>query len=586
MNNKKRSIQNKITSYLVGAQVIFVVTIFVIVSFISVYGERKRYKEYNSIIVESKRVEIDVFLKNIINSAGLVLMNDDIWNSIILSDDATIDAMTPFYDNLEMYISNFYYGNKGIEYVNIYFPYQEKLFTKAKQTTESLSISSKSIQRDSMLNSSWYKSAVENVGEYTMGSEEDGNLSISIALKNPYSKKISHVLNFAINREYISKILSHSLTEPESILMFTEDNTFSSSVNQEEDKIIDYIQNDLTGSNLLSNNFTIKTQARYYCVYQVSDEYSYIIAKVIPVNRIYNLSFLSMLLFLLLSAILTMVLLHFTRKNINGIIDPILRLANRMKKADEENLILDISYTEDDEVGELYTRYHELMERINYYINTTRKMEILNKQMQIEAIQRQVNPHFVYNVLQLLSNISIEKGDKDMEEICDSFGMLLRYNMANENTIVVLKEELNAAQKYLYLIQKRHKDRLKVEIYSEEECGDCIIIPFIIQPLLENSLKHGLKNKPGKWEIKLEITKEDEFVVISIWDNGIGMKKKVLEIINSNQNIQIGSDIVGGKGLGLVISRIYSYYEGEAKVTAKSYFNMGTEILLKIPFKK
>lgn len=178
----------------------------------------------------------------------------------------------------------------------------------------------------------------------------------------------------------------------------------------------------------------------------------------------------------------------------------------------------------------------------------TEKMYLL-KNAQIAALQAQINPHFLFNTLQLinLSIIKEVKGDTISTQLISQLATLVRLAYDTKNYIVTVSEEIETTQIYLNIQQARYNSRLNIDFDIAEECLSCKTVKLILQPLVENSIVHGFKGKDSPWNISVRCYLESDFLVYEISDNGTGMDTDTINMLNSilNQNKTDRSTRVG-----------------------------------------
>ncbi len=158
--------------------------------------------------------------------------------------------------------------------------------------------------------------------------------------------------------------------------------------------------------------------------------------------------------------------------------------------------------------------------------------EILKKQAEISALQAQINPHFLYNTLSAIDSMALVKGEKEISEMCTALGKLLRYNIES-GEISTIGDEFEKIRTYLYIAKKRFKERLEYSISVDRVLNGYSIIKLIIQPLVENALKHGLEGKTEKVYISVCcIRRSDENdIEIKVDDTGLGVSPDKLDEI-------------------------------------------------------
>lgn len=258
---------------------------------------------------------------------------------------------------------------------------------------------------------------------------------------------------------------------------------------------------------------------------------------------------------------------------------PVRELTESMKAFGKDNKYPRVNVISDDEIGMIGTEYNKMAENIETLIEKVYKMELIQKQAELEFLQMQINPHFLYNTLNTISWMAIEKGNTEVSEMAISLAELLRATIKKES-FISLKEEISTVKDYLFIQGERFGDKIYAEYDIEEEAYDCQVPNFIMQPLIENAIIHGLEPKIGKGSIKIEIRKVNGNLTFSIQDDGVGMSKEEIEELykecrenNTKQSI----------GLKNVYKRLLLCYGEESVFQIKSEKNKGTKIMFSIP---
>ncbi|MGL4760241.1 MAG: sensor histidine kinase [Sarcina sp.] len=235
---------------------------------------------------------------------------------------------------------------------------------------------------------------------------------------------------------------------------------------------------------------------------------------------------------------------------------------------------------ENDELSYIGDSFNEMCEELDRYIKRSYLAEISQKNAEMKHLQSQINPHFLYNTLEVIRMKAICNGDKEVGKMLYNLAVLFRSQL-KEKDIITIKTELDYCKKYLELFKFRYQEKFSYEIYCDEDLLGNNIIKFVLQPIIENYVVHGvrLSDSDNKLEIKIESQGND--VNIYIIDNGIGISAKKLEQIkykleDSNSN----SDSIG---IINVNQRIKNTYGEEYGVTYIEEVEIGTRVLIKIP---
>ncbi len=177
-----------------------------------------------------------------------------------------------------------------------------------------------------------------------------------------------------------------------------------------------------------------------------------------------------------------------------------------------------------DEVGVLYSSFEKMNDRIDELIRLEYISQINEKQARLEALQAQIDPHFLYNTLQIISGIAIERDVLEIEQINNSLSSILRYSLNKQKSVVELSEELQNVKNYMEIQKYRYGDRIDLRIELSEKILCCYVPVFALQLAVENSIKHGLEKKIGVEIIEIFDSVEDGKSILCVRDNGAGIE--------------------------------------------------------------
>lgn len=216
-------------------------------------------------------------------------------------------------------------------------------------------------------------------------------------------------------------------------------------------------------------------------------------------------------------------------------------------------------------LGNIFSTQLELS-KLDYQKNLRIKAEL-------HALQAQINPHFLFNAINTIVSLTRTNQEK-ARELLVYLSDYFRHNMNNEKDLITLEKELNHVNAYYKIEKARFGDKL-ISNFSNNIEGTIYVPPLIIQPIIENSIKHGILKKINGGAIDLSINSNNNEVFIEITDNGIGMTKEKLEEVN-----KFGSNTVG---INNVQKRLKTIFHEKASITIESQLNQGTKVLINLP---
>lgn len=294
------------------------------------------------------------------------------------------------------------------------------------------------------------------------------------------------------------------------------------------------------------------------------------------IDVLYLLFFLSNLIFCLILFIV--IYLFF----LNRIFNPIKSLIENMGSKVETNLNYNFAYNKNDEIGILINSYNDMKTRINTLITINYKNQIEQKELELKQLQNQINPHFIYNTLESIHMMAEINDDPETSTMAEYFGTIIRYSMNRRINTVKLKDEIEIINNYIYLQRIRFDSLFTIENLVTDDVLNCEIIKMIIQPLIENSIYHGLSECDGNGKIIIQALKSNDNLIITVSDNGIGIDDKTLESLNDYINDK--NELFNGIALRNINKRLKLNYGEEYGLEITSILGKGTSMILTIPY--
>lgn len=234
------------------------------------------------------------------------------------------------------------------------------------------------------------------------------------------------------------------------------------------------------------------------------------------------------------------------------------------------------------ELGQIADGFNSMTSELEAAINSERRAIENQKEAQIKALEAQINPHFLYNTLDSINWMAIDKDEYDISNAINALAAILRYAISNSNKEVTFRDEIEWLEKYILLQQYRLKNKFECKIDLPQDLQNAKTYKLLMQPFIENAIVHAFEGKLDEARLTIRIYKEASNVCIEIEDNGNGMPSSLVDYINSGC-IESAEDRVH-IGINNVITRLSMYYGDNASVRVRSSLGEGTLVKMTIPF--
>lgn len=290
----------------------------------------------------------------------------------------------------------------------------------------------------------------------------------------------------------------------------------------------------------------------------------------------------------IMSALLGFILvsvIFFARRITRNIAEPISELCDVAATAGEGDF--EIRTKGDNsivEIQKLNTSVNQMIKKIGQLVDDIRVEEINLRAAELRLLQEQINPHFLYNTLDNIIWLAESGEDEEVVKMVSSLSSFFRTTLSKGRDYITIAEEREHIESYLSIQKFRYRDILSYDIDFEDEILDHSILKLTLQPIVENALYHGIKNKRGMGHIQIDGRMAGDNIEFIVSDNGIGMREEEAEHLRKVISGLVSDDRSGG-GFGLfnVNQRLQLNYDKEYGLNIESTYNVGTTIRVKIP---
>jgi two-component system sensor histidine kinase YesM len=503
----------------------------------------------------------DLYLKadSIFNN---IQIYPDLDSNLKISGDADVETQLASYNYMRDLLNVFYYSNSM---------FIDRLSVTSKAGLKSFVIDS-SIQR--VINESDQVVPWEDASMYFEGNA--GTITIRRAIKQFEDRQTIGYISIRLNESVTSQLMNIlQIDKNSTFYLLDEKNTLILSSGSDEPlsdfTVIDFNQEMQT----LNHDLIFTTSIRGGDLK---------IIKVVPQTIISQNTGLLVMAGVLISIMFVGLAIYLSYLFSTRITKPIISLANTMKSVDIEAFKLR-EIDDQNEIGLLETGYNVLMVRTKNLIDQEYKRELELKNAQLKALQAQINPHFLYNILQMVGGIALSHNVHEIYNITNIISDLFRYSISGNSDMVTLGDEIKHINNYLYIQQLRFGDRITMDLNADPSTLKYMIPKFTLQPLVENAFEHGLHKITKNGELSITILDNEDQIEIHVKDNGEGMSPELVDAleVNLSKNKTLNEESAFGIGMKNVDSRLKLIFGSDYSFVIQSEAGKYTEIILSLP---
>ena len=287
----------------------------------------------------------------------------------------------------------------------------------------------------------------------------------------------------------------------------------------------------------------------------------------------------AILLFLLVCILLSIIVSRYIWKSITG---PLTKLVAYIKDTSELKFDTDFTDNSRDELGFMAQSYNNIVKIMKNMVTQIEQEQEDKRKAEIRLLQAQINPHFLFNTLDSLRFTAMMSRADTVSEGLSSLSHILRNSIIDDNSYITVSDEIRCIEDYIVIQKIRYGEFIELHKQIEPGTDDCLIMKFLLQPIVENSIIHGMQKKETL-DITIQTERKDDQIEIIISDNGSGFDMD--EKIDKETNI-IKSSKMSGIGLENVKQRLELEFRTEQSFTIHSEKGVGTTVTIRYPFKK
>ncbi|MCD9023645.1 cache domain-containing sensor histidine kinase [Cohnella silvisoli] len=314
--------------------------------------------------------------------------------------------------------------------------------------------------------------------------------------------------------------------------------------------------------------------------YVTASRYGWKIVGTMPVKELTkDLSLLRSLLWTLAGGTL-LVSIAIAALLTSHMIKPLKKIRILMRRVEEGDYKVRYRSPSNDEIGQVGQSFNVMVQRINELVTNVLTINILKKEADFKALQSQINPHFLYNTLESINMKAEFNGDYEVADMISLLGKLFRMSVNQSSELIPFSQELEFIQVYVNL-QKLRYPNMTVEIDIPEEILQSWTLPWIIQPLVENAIIHGLAPNKGAGMIRIIGSRDEDRTFITVIDDGVGIEADRLKQIRSQLIVEM-SVLTSHIGLKNVHDRIQLQFGRDCGLSIDSERGEGTRVIVSV----
>lgn len=410
-------------------------------------------------------------------------------------------------------------------------------------------------------------------------------ITFTSAVINANSGQPLGVLETNVNEKYISSLYSKiEMGQSGRLFIINKDGMVVSDTNKEniyfnisEEPYFKWVLDNEGGKIFSTHNNQNLIISRHY------KRLNWIIIGVVPTSEITQDKYFLISRIALLGVVFILTSIFLTIFISNSITKPIVKLKKSMEYVGDGDLEVRVEVKTKDEVGALAEEFNRMIKKTSVLMESVYTEHKRKKEYELALLQSQINPHFLYNTLESICGLAVLNRNEDIINLTNELAMFYRGVLSKGSKIVAIQDEIKITERYMRILKVRYGDQFEYSINVEKEIYKFPTIKLVLQPIVENSISHGLRNKREKGFLVIRGLVEEGNVCIYIIDNGVGMKPEELERVFMEDTEDNHKRSFGLKSTD---ERIKLYFGPEYGLKVESVFNEGTTVKIVLPAKE
>ncbi len=501
----------------------------------------------------------------------LSLRNDSRFIQIVSTNDQLSYSDI---DYLKTLFSYHFYSRKDVNSLDLYLQKSKLLFSLSKSPPN---IKITTVESENQLQGFSGETLGKNYLQLEPLADKNSFIQMFRSIINIQDQASLAIVSAAFDNSFIKETLVNQADARYMTLLLDKTNRlfFSSSPNLTNEEFVRELK---TKMNLDANPRVELQKEKYFLINEkFSDDWKLVL--LIPTTEIHRLIAEPMkaivtigIIFLILACLIINWITHL-------LMNPLKELATQMSVVGGGDFKTEIHIEGSSEFITLSQQFNQMTQQINSLIEKSYQSEISEKQARLQALEYQLNPHFLYNTLQTISTAAILNNQREISRMIEALAFIMRYPLQGDNLVMVSKE-ISYVESYLLLQKARFEERLAVEIDVSETVQNLLLPKMSVQLLVENAINHGMENTGESIKIKIHVYAEEDSYFVRVSDNGKGMKESRLAEVR--KYIFDGNFNTKSVGLRNLVDRLRLIYGESFTFDLVSTKNVGTTATLEI----
>lgn len=448
------------------------------------------------------------------------------------------------------------------------------------------------ITREPLRNDDWYEMAVEHAPNVVLISKPIGRnvrhwqdiyaediVSVAKSIYDPVTNELLGVINIDMKIEIFEEALEKLILGQKGFV-FVMDSKGDIVYTPTNDIVYriksGWINDDVKDSSYLING-------KEYSILQTYSEYTHWSTIGVFEDGVLLSDVKDLILIILLIAGIMLALGILTSTVLaSSISQPLKELQQLMQKAESGDMTVRFNGGKSEELIKLGLNFNNMIFKIQELLHLVYKEQRSKRKAELNILQQQIKPHFLYNTLDTIQWMAQEEGMKDIVKMVNALSKMFRISISRGKEFITLAEEIDHLESYLTIQKMRYEDKLSYYIDKDVALENCIVVKLILQPIVENAIYHGIKQKLMNGHIWIEVHKEDDVIAMYVKDDGVGLTEDQVKNLNEALQNKDAKSSDYGYGIFNVNDRIRLFF-GDAYMLRFVYSEVGATVKVTHP---